>query len=109
MRWEPDGSEPHLKSFAEFTELRRFDWGAVDSGISDDPRLPGRYIIVFRDETETPEPVNLWFVYPTPAEHHAAQQRVLRYGTDNDIQGAGVPSKPRPPRRPASNAIALEW
>jgi hypothetical protein len=71
--------------------------------------LPGRYVLILRDTTPDAEP-SIWFVYRTPQEHQDAQQRILGYGPNHDdTQGAGVPAKPRPPQRPASNAIALEW
>ncbi len=112
MRWEPTNDDtPNPSSFAELKELRYFSWGYVLSGISDDTRLPGRYVLILRDTTADAEP-NIWFVFTTPAKHHEAQQRILGYGNSNnhnDTQGAGVPSKPRPPHRPASNAVALEW
>ncbi|WP_395140344.1 hypothetical protein [Armatimonas sp.] len=108
MRWEPTGDDaPNPSSFAELTELRYFSWGYALSGISDDPRLPGRYVLILRDTTPDAEP-SIWFVFTTATEHHNAELNILGYG-NNDTQGAGVPTKPRPPRRPASNAVALEW
>ena len=109
MRWEPNTDDtPNPSSFAELTELRYFSWGYVLSGISDDPRLPGRYVLIFRQLPPTEQP-STWFIYRTSTEYHEAQQRVLGYGNNpnNDTQGAGVPTKPRPPRRPASNAALI--
>jgi hypothetical protein len=111
MRWEPNADDtPNPSSFAELTELRYFSWGYALSGISDDPRLPGRYVLILRDTTDDAEP-SIWFVFATPTEHQEAQARILSYGNNpnDDTQGAGVPTKPRPPRRPARKAVSLAW
>jgi hypothetical protein len=111
MRWEPTKGEPAFSSFQEIAELCEFAWGRVLTGISNDPYLPGRYVLIFRDETDIPQITKTWFVFATHAERRAAEDHILGYGNNpnNDTQGAGVPTKPHPPRRPASNAVALEW
>ena len=108
MRWEPTDDElRHTPRPHGFTELRRFSWGRALSGISDDTRLPGRYVLIFRDETEESEPLNTWFIFVTPADLRAAEERVTSFGNNDDLQGSGVPAKPRPPYRPAANAVTL--
>lgn len=108
MRWNPNTDDTSLlENFAELTELRVFAWGRVLAGISDDSRLPGRYVLLLRDETDDPQPTT-WFVFTTQAELHEAQERILGYGTDAGTAGAPVPTDPTPPPFPATSAAYLE-
>ena len=108
MRWKPIENEPVANRFLELTVLRYFSWGHVLKGISEDPRLPGRYVLIFRDETECDGPRQTWFVFQSAMERVDAELQILRWGPD-DLHSAAVPAHPRPPRRPTSNALALEW
>lgn len=107
MRWEQIENEPDANSFLELTVLRYFSWGHVLTGISEDPRLPGRYVLIFRDETEHDGARQTWFIFRSAIERIDAELQILRWGSD-DLHSTAVPAHPRPPRRPASNALALE-